>query len=167
MSSDAASEAAPKDTVRVLGIAFTFFALAAFFTSLPLPALFYQAEPDAESPSRFPGFGLLLLGWIETLRLSTNGIAWLASPFFAFGILFLLVTRFGWALILFLVSGAFATVSFRVESICIDEAGNYAAVVGLGPGFWLWYYTILASCAVSLGFLFVRLSSRSSSASRT
>ena len=147
---ETAHKKTPGDSIRVYSIAAAFFAMAAFLVSLSLPALFFLPQPDAEHSSHYLGIALLLLGWIESTSLSTNGLAWLANPFFAVGLLTLLLNRPGLATVFHGISCGLSSVTFNVSKVCIDEAGNYAEVVGYGPGFWLWYSTILMSCAISL-----------------
>jgi hypothetical protein len=140
----------PGDSIHVYSIAAAFFAMATFLVSLSLPALFFLPQPGAEHSSHYLGIALLLLGWIESTSMSTNGLAWLANPFFALGLLTLLLNRPGLATVFHGISCGLSSVTFNVSKVCIDEAGNYAEVVGYGPGFWLWYSTILVSCVISL-----------------
>ena len=127
-----------------------------YFVSWWLPALYYSRDPAPVQIGKYPGFALLLLGWMEALSGSTCGMAWMANPCFAVGILALIRRQFGWATLILGVACGLASASFGVKSVCIDQAGSMATVLGFGPGFWVWYWSMATSFVAS--FLFWILS---------
>ena len=142
-----------------LTVAIGFVCALSYFASLTQPALRYAAllhgrEQNGIATESYWGISLLLLGWLEAIGGTSTGIAWFANPFFGLGLLALLFQRPGWAAMGLGVALAFASASFGIETVCINEAGTEAPVVGFGPGFWLWYLAIgtgfVASLAVSL-----------------
>ncbi|WP_157605822.1 hypothetical protein [Schlesneria paludicola] len=52
-------------------------------------------------------------------------------------------------------SWVLASASFGITSIYIDEAGTTAPVVGFGPGFWIWYLSIVTGFLSAIVLFFV------------
>lgn len=154
MSSNSAKNQKPRWlTAPVVGGLCSVF----YFVSWWLPALYYSRDPAPVQIGKYPGFALLLLGWIEAFSGSTSGMAWLANPCFAAGILALICRRFGWATLLHGMACGLALASFGVKSVCVDEGGSMATVLGFGPGFWVWYSAMATSFVASLLFWIVPL----------
>lgn len=141
-----------RKTIETASQAVAFFSAAVYFVSLWLPALEYDLNPPNGPVESYYGWTLLLLGWLESLSLSIRGVAWLANPVYYLGLIAMLIRRYGWATVIQIVAIGLASASFAVQSVMIDEGGHEAAVVGLGPGFWLWYSSILISGAASFIF---------------
>lgn len=142
-------------------IVFACLLCLSYFVSLWLPALYFDRNQTNPSGDYYPGGALLLLGWLETFSMSTSGITWLANPLFAVGLLMLIMGHHLPAVGLQASSVALASLTFAIKKVLTDEAGNEHAVIGYGPGFWIWYLTLIASFVVSVVFYSQTLTTKS------
>lgn len=123
-----------------------------YVVSLALPALQYGPAKEGAAAGSYWGIALLLLGWLEAIGGSPAGVAWLANPLFALGLIGLMFQQSGSAVGCLVSSWVLASASFGISTVYIDEAGTTAPVVGFGPGFWIWYASIVTSLISAVAF---------------
>lgn len=111
-----------------------------FIAACALPALRLEGRDEA-----WPGVSLLLLGWLGLFALldgEVYALGWLANPLFLLATLSPLIRTRRLGLMAGLAASGLALASFTVRELTVNEAGHTRAVVGYGPGFWLWLTAI-------------------------
>jgi len=101
---------------------------------------------DHQSANTWPGWALLLLGW---LPLTSAAIGWYANPAFLLSWLLrsrgcdredLLTATFALSLSLWVLVD---------RKVVVSEAPTYGAITHLGLGYWLWVGAMLANLATA------------------
>jgi hypothetical protein len=142
-----ASGMATPRSIKRLVLALT---LLCYSMALILPGLVAR-EPNSYGYTSSLGYVCLLFGWITIFGGLGYFFPWLANLFYLPGLLlWLLPTRSPrWGAIFPVIGLGLATLTFRIETIMVNEAGHRVAVQP-GIGAWLW----MASFALLLlGFL--------------
>ncbi|HSK78684.1 MAG TPA: hypothetical protein VLQ45_19675, partial [Thermoanaerobaculia bacterium] len=117
----------PRKPIYNAVVALTAFAVILFAVSLGFNALIL-------SGSSLPGFFCLLLGFFH--------IAWYANPLFFLSVAFLLIDRPHWGIGTSFFSLLLALSTFSVQEVTAGDTGS-KAVMGYGPGFYLWLASIV------------------------
>lgn len=118
-----------------------------------LPVFSLQGRQHAE-----PGVSLLLIGWLGLFEIFDGhfeSLGWLANPLFLIATILLLRRQYRRAFMSGAIASGFATTSFLIHEMMINEAGHSRAVVGYGAGFWLWQAAI-GLCALAPAALLMR-----------
>jgi hypothetical protein len=119
----------------------TFLAIS---ISLFLCSLFFDGYTSVGGngvTKSMPGILALLTGWGD---LPSPSVAWFANPFGLTGVFLLSQQRYKAAFIVSIIA-AICAFSFLFEAhVLIDEAGNFGAIVSLGPAYWLWLGSLIA-----------------------
>lgn len=98
-----------------------------------------------ETTSGYPGWTLLFFGWLGLFSIldgDPSALGWLANPLFLVGTVAILFGQRMMSIVAMGAALAFALMSFLLQKILVDEAGNTAAVVGYDVGFWIWMSSI-------------------------
>jgi len=97
----------------------------------------------SEECGNWPGWGVLIMGWMELILHAEAGVSWLANPivFVAWASIF-----FRWRIsaLVFSVTALLLAIWFLgVDEVIVDEGGAWRTVTGYAAGYWLWLVSIL------------------------
>jgi hypothetical protein len=114
-------------TAKILFVA----SVVSYIVSLCVPAFY-----DAKSPQAWLGLAALISG---VFGLFDGLYCWLANPLIVAVWIAALIKRPVLVICGASLGCALCLSFLRHDWIYVDEAGNKAPIVGLGPGFWLWF----------------------------
>lgn len=126
-----------------------------WLSSAAFPALAHPKEEETL------GGKLLLVGWagIQHMMQEPGYLGWIANPIFALAVLAMMGGWYGTALISSACAAGLAALSFRLVPSNVAP-GLHKAIVGVGPGFYVWQAAMGLSFVGSLGlFLLSRYKS--------
>jgi hypothetical protein len=122
--------------------------------SLFFPVFYLDRGDDAY----IPGVVILLAGWMGVpgaLSGDPAYLPWLANPLLLISLIFMLAGKRGLALTSAVAAFSLGLTTFGVKSALVNEAGQEAAIVGYGAGFYLWLSALGLPCAVGLALMHV------------
>ena len=129
-----------KPITRILSLA----SLILFFLSLTQNCICISADCG-----RYPGWSLLLLGWLEILGIGDVGpfviLSWYANPVLLLTWIFLRTRKRRTALVLACLALALALSFLLSKQILASESGIAEPITGYGIGYWLWLGSTLSA----------------------
>lgn len=97
----------------------------------------------------WPGWNILLTGWLELMYLKVN---WFANPVLLLAYFFMLIKQYGLAAIASLTSVIFAASFLARKTIVMDTISH---ITGYGIGYWLWLASFIIMLLSSLYLFYV------------
>lgn len=118
--------------------------LVAYLACLP-----FNSFCVSEECGKWPGWGVLFMGWMELILHTEAGVSWLANPILLVAWVSILFRWRIWAWV-FSVTALLLGIGFLgVDEIIVDEGGALRSVTGYAAGYWLWLVSMALAVAAA------------------
>jgi hypothetical protein len=132
--------------IRWLSMILCALSVMFFAGSLSQPAFCLRFIPC----EGWPGYGVLLLGWIESFDVLEVGpfvaFAWFANPLYLVAVVLTVMGRYLYAVRSAVLAACFSASFLLGSKVVVAEAGGANELVSYALGYWLWLGSILTIC---------------------
>lgn len=98
----------------------------------------------------WPGWGVLLFGWLGALSLVPANCTWLANVFLFYCWIGIAVSYRQFAMLFSVLAVVFASAFLFCSEVVTGEDGSPIPIEGYFPAYWLWLSSTMVAFAVSL-----------------